>query len=302
MNNATSPKAGMIVLNTASATDELIWDRSGFALSGGEQTSRTIKIEDEQEASTTWTEKQNTALDEYLEAHVKEALSTATMALYKLFGAYIGNALHEPGEKKQPNILDIGCGIGRRLPLYIRMLQHDVNYVGLDAIELHADRDYPFICSRFETLQKVPEFKNKFDVLIFGTSLDHFEDLDEVARTVKYLAAPGAKVVFWIGLHDMPLAASEEGARHFSKVFKNTGWFSTLIRLFGFLFWSLPRVTLALMLHRSRLERRKKIDDFHFWYFSDQDLPGLLAKFGEVSDITYVPGGGSVFTTCRIFS
>ncbi|MBL4613478.1 MAG: hypothetical protein JKY27_01190, partial [Magnetovibrio sp.] len=116
---------------------------------------------------------------------------------------------------------------------------------------------------------------------------------------VQYLAAPGAKAVFWIGLHDITLSASEEGARRFSKVFKDTEWQSVLMRCFGFVFWSFPRVTLALMWNRFRLKRRKKIDDFHFWYFRNRDLPTVLAKFGEISDITYVPGGGSVFATCR---
>jgi len=307
MNNVTqhqSPdqKAHSITLRPSDDTPELTWGQSGFAFAGDDDKCFTIKIVDDQDASKEWETKQDAALSEYLESHVKEQISPETSALYKLFGAYIGNALHEPGEKQQPNILDIGCGIGRNLPLYIRALHHDVNYFGLDAIDVHVRRDYPFICSRLETVNKVPEFKHQFDTFIFGTSLDHFEDLDDVACVVKHLAAPGAKVVFWIGLHDMALAASEEGANRFGWVFSGENLWSTLARILGFSLWTFPRVAFALLLRLHRFKHRKKIDNFHFWYFCERNLPEVLTKFGEISDITYVPGGGSVFATCQVIS
>jgi len=273
---------------------------AGFAYVGGGETYRTLKIQGDEDGSAVWVKKQNLALDEYIEVHVKETGSAQTLSLYKLFGVYIGNALHEPHEKKPPNILDVGCGIGRRLPPYMRMLHHDINYIGLDAFEMHLDRDYSFICSRLETLMKVPAFKNKFDILLFGTSLDHFEDIGQVAAAVQYLAVPGAKVIFWIGLHDIDLTASEEGANQFRRVFRNDSYPDILLRCLGFIFWSFPRVTFALLRNRFRLKRKQKIDDFHFHYFTERDLPGVLAKFGEITDITSVPGGGSVFVTCCV--
>ena len=301
MNNESSTsQLSTLALRVGSSAHELVWGDTDFSFAGEGGRSRSIKIIDEDDASVAWQEKQDTALDEYLASHVQELISPQTTSLYKLFGAYIGNALHEPDEKKQPNVLDIGCGIGGKRPLYIRTLQDDVNYFGLDAFDLNPDREYPFICSRIETLMKVPEFRGKFDMFIFGTSLDHFENLDEVAETVRYLAAPNAKVVFWVGLHDVDLIASEEGARDLGRVFQGSGVLSTFVRSLGYLFWTFPRVFLVLMLRQMKLNKRKNLDDFHFWYFTEKDLPGVLSQFGEISDITYVPGGGSIFATCRI--
>lgn len=300
MDNNPTFRADMLTLNVENRHSPMVWGRQGFVLSASGEKTRSLKIEDDVDASPVWREKQNTAVGEYIEVHEREVISPSMVSLYKLFGAYIGNGLHEPGEGQQPNILDIGCGIGRRLPLYIRMLKHEVNYVGLDAINIHPERDYLFLCSRFETLMKVPELEKQFDVFIFGTSLDHFEDLDEVARTVKYLAAPRAKVFFWIGLHDMELAAIEEGASRLGEMFKSAKLFNIALRSLSFIFWTFPRVALSLIRHRYQLQHGQEIDKFHFWYFTDRDIPGVMAKFGELSDITYVTGGGSVFTTCRV--
>lgn len=291
----------MVTLHPGEVSDELVWDQSGFVFSSGGIKCHSIKIEDQQLPSEGWREKQETAIGEYQDSHVQEIMSDATKAIYKLFGTYIGNALYCSDINTCPKVLDIGCGIGSRRPLYVRALNDRVNYLGLDAVDANPARDYPFICSRVETLMQVEAFKNKFDMFVFGTSLDHFEDIDEVARAVSYLAAPGAKVVFWIGLHDVPIVASQEGAKGFYEIFQNGSVLVTLLRSLRFVFLVFPRVFIALMLRKIKLKRGQNLDAFHFWYFTKKDIPMILSKFGEIVDMSFLPGTNSMFVTCRVF-
>lgn len=182
----------------------------------------------------------------------------------------------------------------------MRKLKERVNYFGLDAFDINLERDYPFICARIEDLSKVEAFHNKIDTFIFGTSLDHFENVDEVASSVKKLASPGAVVIFWIGLHDVTLVAGEEGARTFQSMFNGAGLLSVAWRFLRFAFWNFPRMAYVLRRRGNKLKKGENLDDLHFWYFTEKDLPGLLSRFGEITDISMLPGNNSVFCTCRV--
>lgn len=289
-----------IVLSREKFDHDLTCDVDGFATLNGTLKSRTVKVLCDDEVSQVWSIKQVNSLSEYMDSHIEERISSTSLSIYKLFGAYIGNALYELGESVRPNVLDIGCGIGRKPPLYVRKLIDGVNYYGLDAFDINLEREYPFICSRLEMLSEVKAFHHKFDVFIFGTSLDHFENIDDVAKVIKKMAAPGATVVFWIGLHDASLVASDEGAHAFWRIFEDENLLLAVMRFVRFALWNFPRIFYALARRSVKLRRGENLDDLHFWYFREYDLPDLLGRFGEVSNISMIPGTNSVFATCRV--
>lgn len=301
MNNQTKiADASPLVVNTTDDAAPIEWDGQGFSRAPGQGKSKTLLITESAVPGQIWQSKQDNALAEYENTHVQEQLSPALHNIYKLFGAYISAALHGPKEKDAPTILDVGCGIGRMRPLYMRRLTDNAQYLGLDAFEMNMERDYPFICSRLESLAGLESFHSKIDAFIFGTSLDHFEDLDDVAQAVKRLAAPGAVVIFWVGLHDANLVGREEGAEASQRIFEAGGLWASLGRFLRFALWKFPRIAYVLVKQKEKLERGENLDDLHFWYFRERDLPGLLARFGEVTDMTLVPGTNSAFCLCRV--
>ena len=131
----THTYAEPITLSVHQSDQDLEWDGDGFALAPSVLKGRTLKIEDDEGATELWRRKQDNALVEYQDSHVQEQVSPVTHAIYKLFGAYIGAALHGPDEKARPNVLDVGCGIGRRRPIYMRKLIDGVDYFGMDAFD-----------------------------------------------------------------------------------------------------------------------------------------------------------------------
>lgn len=114
--DSTSPVTEQVIRLAQQADADLSWDRDGFALPSSGVKSHTLCLDGEQTATQVWHSKQDNALSEYLDSHVEEQISPTTHSLYKLFGAYIGAALHGPDEKARPNVLDVGCGIGRMQP------------------------------------------------------------------------------------------------------------------------------------------------------------------------------------------
>lgn len=73
--------------------------------------------------------------------------------------------------------------------------------VGLDPMSHNLDeRDCTFVASRLKDLHGT--LTDRFDVLLFSTSMDRFQDLALKARTVRSLACPCALAIFWLGLHD----------------------------------------------------------------------------------------------------
>lgn len=275
-------------------------NHQGFELPNDNIKSRSIKIVDDEKISPEWLAMQNEALPEYLSTHKYEKISKDTFSLYKLFGNYIGNELYKLGAKINPTVLDVGCGIDDKYPKYVRHLKNDIHYFGIDAIDINHEREYPFICSRLEKLANIKGFHNNFDVFIFGTSLDHFENLTEVSAAIKVLASRGAIAIFWLGLHDTSAVAAEEGVQVLKHIFDGSSYLAIVWRLIKFVFWKFPRLMIVIKFREYRLKNKQKLDSLHFWYFQDKDLPDMLSLFGEVMDIIHVPGGGSVFATVRI--
>ena len=289
----------VLTVSSSRKNDALTWGQDGFSIQGVEGNFRTLKIEEDEAISSDWKVKQDSSLTEYLDSYVYGQSISPTSSIYKLFAIYVKSMVHDLNGPEQLNVLDVGCGIGKNHPSYIDLLADKVNYLGLDAIDIHPNRDYPFICSRIETMSEFSSFHKKMDAFIFGTSLDHFENYEDVSKMINKMATPGAISIFWIGLHDVPLVAGEEGVRIFQRIFEDEGPLTVMGHFLKFVFLRFPRLFYALQRRRKRLKNNTNLDEFHFNYFRVKDLPEVLSCFGEIIDITMIPGTTSVFCTCQ---
>jgi len=89
--------------------------------------------------------------------------------------------------------LDIGCG-PQPVPSYL--VDHPTSHiVGIDPISSQSDHPFRFVSGFGEFL---PFLDNSFDIVISGTTLDHYylldRGLDEVARVLR----PGGRFLAWI--------------------------------------------------------------------------------------------------------
>ena len=242
--------------------------------------------------------RQRAALPGYLRE--LDAVTPETQRLYQLFGWYLACAVLTGGGKK---ILDVGCGIGTCYPPYVRPLEHALGanrimYVGLDPMPENAtDRGYPFICGRIEDVPSVLE--DRFDVFLFATSLDHFEDTAAVARAVRQLAAEHALALFWIGLHDVAIVAEQIGGAVFQRLFASLAPAGFCARYARAALQEL-KAYLSLRKRQAKLDAGKALDDLHFHYFTQANVGAVLRLFGELQDVLRVPGTNSMFATVLI--
>jgi SAM-dependent methyltransferase len=269
----------------------------GFLRPDGTET-RIIRASDAEPGTAEWHNRQAQALPGYV--HELGAVPHETQRLYELFSRYIAFALLE---MRCSAILDVGCGIGKRLPPYVRPLgqtlaSNRIIYVGLDPLGQNLNgREYPFVCGRIEDLPLVLEAQ--FDLFIFATSLDHIEDTSRAAAAVRKLAAPRALAVFWVGLHDPQLVAEELGSKWLGRLYSSLNPLLFLYRV---------ALVVAVMVRRYpdmvrrawRLRGGLPLDNLHFSYFTRSNVHHHLRHFGEVRDFTHVPGTNSAFATVEI--
>lgn len=269
----------------------------GFLRSDGAET-RVMHATGPGSGSAEWDRRQSIALPGY--ERELDAVPAETQRLYDLFSWYIARALLD---RDHCRILDVGCGIGSRLPPYVRPLEavfasRGVCYVGLDPVEQNVTgRDYLFICGRIEDVPSVLE--DRFDLFLFSTSLDHIEDTASAAAAVRKLSEERALGVFWLGLHDPAIVAEEIGRRWFGRLYSSLAPLTFLWR---------AALIVALMLRRypdmvrraRNLERGAPLDNLHFAYFTRSSVRSHLERFGEVRDLTHIPGTNSVFATVEI--
>lgn len=244
----------------------------------------------EDASSTEWNAKQRRAIDQYHAPPPDEI-----KVFYSLFDAYIAAATYGRTSLK---ILDVGCGIGTVPPEYVNTLVHagaDRIYAGIDPIAQDvACRSYPFICGRIESLPSV--LADRFDVFLFSTSLDHFEDIEMVARTVKQLASENAICVFWLGLHDTPAVAEQAASGFFRKLYSSLNvrhfvfeYVAALLKLLRY-YWAMRR-------RRQRLKAGEPLDELHFHYFTADTVGKYLRLFGRLTNQLRIPGSNMLFAT-----
>jgi SAM-dependent methyltransferase len=247
------------------------------------------------DVSGDWTQRQEASIGEY-EANQSDIPKDVEL-LYQLFDGYIASEIS--GYKNQ-KILDVGCGISREYPLYVNAIKNSQDtagniYVGLDPLLIDVEeRKYLFIAGRLEDLSKV--MLSQFDVFIFSTSLDHFEDIGDVCKSVFSVAKKGARLIFWVGLHDPGIVSQSIGANFFRNLYGS-------VNPIHFLYFFLKANLLLLMGYLKMLKRRfflmksKRLDNLHFHYFTEGSVISALSQFGVLKKIVSIPGTNSIFAT-----
>lgn len=98
------------------------------------------------------------------------------------------------GDKKL-NILDVGCSAGY-LGEYFKTLGHHVTGIDINAEAIEVAREYldEVYCESLDIFF-AREFKNKFDVVLFGDVLEHVTNPEEILnKTASVLSADGVVV------------------------------------------------------------------------------------------------------------
>jgi hypothetical protein len=248
--------------------------------------------------SNDWIQKQEASVGEY-ESHQSEAPKEVEL-LYHLFDGYIAS---EISGKKNQIILDVGCGISREYPLYASSIQNSQStigniYVGLDPLPIAIkSRKYLFIAGRLEDLPKA--LLSQFNVLIFSTSLDHFEAIEDVCKAVFPIAKKNAQLIFWVGLHDPGIVAQSIGAKLFRNLYGsiNPIQFIQISLKLNFL---LLLNYLKMVKRRISLSKNIKLDNLHFHYFTEDSIVSVLSRFGVVKKLISIPGTNSIFATVMV--
>lgn len=259
-------------------------DIDGLLASG-----QSLKLE--VDAGEEWRKINDASIDEYMEHHEAEQYPDTVKTHMALFGGFIARHLMAVGGR---TVLDVGCGVGSQYPMYIRDLRSAIEYLGLDPIELNMQRDYPFICGRLEDLAR-RGLSRPADLVVFATSLDHFESAQTALALARQLAGDG-RILLWIGLHDSPAVASIVGAKVFARICTLTS--SSLLRFLALVGYSVlraPKLLLQLARRENLLASGGRLDKFHFHYFLQDSLSRLLAENGHIEEFLTLPGSNSCF-------
>ena len=115
-------------------------ENGSFIANDGMTKTKTIHIDTEQH-SQSWLEKQNASTEEYKVTHTRDGISTRSKNLYRLFSAYINDAVYSAYDDEAINVLDVGCGTFTELPPYMGATKQSVIYIGLDLENINPIRD-----------------------------------------------------------------------------------------------------------------------------------------------------------------
>lgn len=245
--------------------------------------------------SNNWLQRQEASIGEY-ESHESEIPKDVEL-MYQFFDGYIAS---EISGKQNQIILDIGCGISKEYPLYANSIKNSEYtlgniYVGLDPLLIDIkNRKYFFIAGRLEDLPKT--VKSQFDVFILSTSLDHFEEIEDVYKAVMPLAKKNAMLIFWIGLHDPGIVSQSIGAKFFRNLYGSVNPVRFFALLLGANFLLLLNY-IKMLKRRIYLSKKIKLDNFHFYYFTEDSINSVLSRFGMVNKVISIPGTNSIFAT-----
>jgi len=227
-------------------------------------------------------EKQDKSLDEYHDTHEQENLSPTILYVMNQFRRFIGYhlALSSHNLNYPPFILDVGCGISKKIPLYFREIStHEkAIYIGLDPIPINKDRNYLFINGKFENLHNYLYTFRFFDCLIFSTSLDHFPDLEAVKSEIYHVLKKNGLAFFWVGLHD-PNIVGELYMHESWRDFNFLSISGILCRVSSFPI-SIIKIYRSLKRRKLLLDRGNPLDELHFHYFTSNKLLNYRNRSG----------------------
>ncbi len=251
-----------------------------------------------------WQKRQDASFQEYTDIYENGKMPDYVKDLLVLFRGYISNYIlfysRKRTKSRNMKLLDVGCGVSKTLPIYMRGIDHSIVYVGLDPIQINFDRRYLFVNARIEELMDLLDCDEKFDLFVFSTSLDHFEDIEDVAKIIKELSQPGALALFFVGLHDPEIVARKVGAFLFGRMFETLTLPKLLIRIFGAYLIRIPASCLSLMRRDFKLRNDISLDEKHFYYFTRESVRRYISMFGNILDVTEIPDTNAQFICCEI--
>ena len=196
-------------------------------------------------------------------------------------------------------ILDVGCGIFPRVSPAFERLDERCQYIGLDPLPRNVERAYPFVCGRLEDLAALSGFEPRFDLFVFGTSLDHLEDLPAAAAAIRHLASPGAVLVCWNGLQEPERTVTNHAVAVFQRLLRYRSTVAAIVAYFGYGVLRLPRLLMRMRTRRDTLARGEVMDHHSRW-FTESNSARYLGEFGEVIDMTSLPNTQHGFATVRV--
>ena len=246
--------------------------------------------------SEDWRKITEASLDEYRSHHAADGYEPHMLEIMAMFEGCLAKWA---GIWEAESVLDLGCGIGGSRPPYARNLPKSLVYAGLDPLNETPEREYPFVRGRLEDLAD-KELNKKFDMAVFATSLDHFEDARNALALAAKVTGKG-RVLVWCGLHDSPLIARINIANWIDRLCRdNRAFFSRSLAFLTYALLTWPRVAMALSRREKKLAAGRPLDKLHFHYFTEQKLRALLEDVGQVHEFSRCPGSNAVFAAITV--
>lgn len=252
-------------------------------------------------SSNLWLEKQKTSVEEYKITHTESGIDFKTKDIYKLFNAWINNFIFLTYGDSPINVLDVGCGIWKDIPPYIKETKKSITFVGLDPEIINPPREFLFINGMIEDLHKYLHETVKFDVFLFSTSLDHIENIEYCADSLRKVAAQPSYCIFFLGLHDVKFVAEKKGADIFGYVCQDSEIGKMFVRSVKCAIQCM--LYFKIMIMRNKKMRKKiPLDNKHFHYFTLENVCDYMNNFGEIVDRLIIPGSNVIFITVKMHS
>tara|TARA_Y100000991_G_scaffold189986_1_gene156134 strand:- start:265 stop:1107 length:843 start_codon:yes stop_codon:yes gene_type:complete len=255
---------------------------NGFFVKGD---LKTKTIHGDKTISEDWEIKQKNSIEEYNLTHDNNYPEYINY-IFRIYGWVINSTiLSKISNNNQINVLDVGCGISKKIPPYFNCNNNQVNYIGLDPININSNRDFLFINSVIEKIDElIPP--NSIDIFCFSTSLDHIQDLNILVEKLKIVANKNAKVVMVQSVRDSNIYANKLMYYHLDSMnnisftgFKNKLKYINRVKLF---ILNLFKERKKIEVLEKKMKSSQSLDDLHFHFFTRETLGNFLVnKIGK---------------------
>lgn len=230
-----------------------------------------------------WQRQQSESVERYLDDSYE-----ADGTLGELFGGFVAATLDRNGP-----VLDIGCGLHRVLPHYVKDLALP-QFIGVEPLTTPIPRD--FSCLAGVTAEAIPLRDNVANAAIFATSLDHIENAPAAIAEVLRVLKPGSPLYFWLGVHD-PFILAE--CKTFGNVHNHAQGWRKWARIFAAPIEHLHLLR-AMKRRAADLANGTPLDTAHVRYHTVAGIDAEMADYGlKIARRILVPGSASLFVEAK---
>jgi SAM-dependent methyltransferase len=250
--------------------NEVPWDREGVHFHADSTSSE-------------WASMQAESIARYQDESYLEDVTEA-----RIFGGFIAATV----DRRLP-VLDIGCGITRELPPYVKELSLPY-YVGLEPISVGVQRNYD--CLVGAVCEAIPLESASVGAAVFATSLDHIDNVDAAIAEVRRVLTPDGKLYFWIGMY-------EPEALAYSKTFEHALLRGS--RLKRTVRAAIPYLETGYLLYRMNKRRRdlaagRRLDNAHCRYYTRDLVARSMETWGlRINRQLLVPGSTALLVEAQ---